>query len=119
MFTGKVPSRNRRSSVYNAARGSRRTLEAPARVPSLAGRRWHRSCAGAATMLILRLAAMLALQQQPALAADSTYETPGLAALVARAASANAAPPSDLTGYRARIETELSFVRLEPDGRET
>src|SRR5690606_9464048 len=42
-----------------------------------------------------------------------------LAALVGRAADANAAPPASLAGYRARIETELSFVRLEPDGRET
>ncbi|HEX6132810.1 MAG TPA: hypothetical protein VFZ24_02430 [Longimicrobiales bacterium] len=71
-------------------------------------------------MLILRLAAVLALQQQPLVQAqDSVYQTPGLAALVGRAAAANAAPPPGLEGYRARIETELSFVRLEPDGRET
>ena len=71
-------------------------------------------------MLILRIAAMLALQQQPALQTpDSVYETPALAALVGRAAAENARPPADLSGYRARIETELSFVQLEPDGRET
>jgi len=77
----------------------------------------HSSRALPAAMLILVLAALLAFQQQPA--RDSVYESPGLAALVARAAAANAAPPADLAGYRARIETELAFVRLEPDGRET
>jgi hypothetical protein len=71
-------------------------------------------------MLILKIAAMLAFQQQPALQTpDSVYETPALAALVGRAAAENALPPRDLSGYRARIETELSFVQLEPDGRET
>ena len=71
-------------------------------------------------MLIIHLAAMLAIQQQPVpQPADSVYETAGLATLVGRAASANAVPPQDLSGYRARIETELSFVQLEPDGRET
>ncbi|HEX2167078.1 MAG TPA: hypothetical protein VHG09_07525 [Longimicrobiales bacterium] len=71
-------------------------------------------------MLILEVVAMLALQQQPVLPpVDSVYETPALEALVGRAADANARPPAGLEGYRARIETELSFVRLEPDGRET
>jgi hypothetical protein len=70
-------------------------------------------------MLMLQIAALIALQQPVQLPADSVYATPGVAALVGRAAAANAAPPADLTGYRARIETELSFVRLEPDGRET
>ncbi|MGH7466019.1 MAG: hypothetical protein ACREK1_12635, partial [Longimicrobiales bacterium] len=60
-------------------------------------------------MLIFEIAAMLALQQQPMPPqADSVYETPALASLVGRAAAANAVPPLDLTGYRARIETELS-----------
>ena len=71
-------------------------------------------------MLIIELAAMLALQQQVLpQPVDTVYETPALAALVGRAAAANALPPQDLSGYRARIETELSFVQLEPDGRET
>ncbi|HEX6309414.1 MAG TPA: hypothetical protein VFZ69_14555 [Longimicrobiales bacterium] len=69
-------------------------------------------------MLILKIAAVLALQV-PVQAQDSVYETPALAALVGRVAAANAAAPPGLEGYRARIETELSFVRLEPDGRET
>jgi hypothetical protein len=69
-------------------------------------------------MLILRLAALIALQQ-PTVPQDSVYATPALASLVSRAAAANAAPPAGLSGYRARIETELSFVRTEPDGRET
>lgn len=71
-------------------------------------------------MLMMTVLAALALQQQPLqLPVDSIYETPALAALVGRAAAENARPPADLTGYRARIETELSFVQLEPDGRET
>jgi hypothetical protein len=71
-------------------------------------------------MLIINIVAALALQQQPMpQMADSVYESPALASLVGRAAAANALPPTDLSGYRARIETELSFVQLEPDGRET
>jgi hypothetical protein len=63
-------------------------------------------------------ALMLAAPQQVPLRADSVYETPALAALVSRVAEANASPPPGLQGYKARIETELSFARTEPDGRE-
>ena len=71
-------------------------------------------------MLILTFAAMLAMQQQTVpQRPDSIYESPALEALVRRTAEANALPPAGLNGYRARIETELSFVQLEPDGRET
>jgi hypothetical protein len=69
-------------------------------------------------MLIFKFAALLALQQVPQVQ-DSVYSSPAVASLVGRAAAANAAPPPGLSGYTARIETELSFVRTEPDGRET
>ena len=71
-----------------------------------------------APLMKLSLFLMLALQQQAQLPPDSVYATPALEALVTRAAAANATPPPGLTGYRARIETELSFSRTEPDGRE-
>jgi hypothetical protein len=73
-------------------------------------------------MLTKPLILALALQQQPVAAPtfrDSIYESPGLAALVDRAAELNARVPAGLESYRARVETELSFVRSEPDGRET
>jgi hypothetical protein len=61
----------------------------------------------------------LALQQQPgAPVTDSIYETAALREFVGRAAAANALPPGGLENYYARIETELAFVRAEPDGRE-
>lgn len=68
------------------------------------------------------MAALLVVQQQPAaapLSRDSIYDSPGLATLVDRAAELNARIPVGLESYRARVETELSFVRAEPDGRET
>jgi hypothetical protein len=73
-------------------------------------------------MLTKALVLMIAMQQQPAASPvprDSIYESPGLAALVTRAAELNARVPAGLESYRARVETELSFVRSEPDGRET
>lgn len=70
------------------------------------------------TKLTLALALVAQQQGAPPPAADTVYETPALEALVARAAEANASPPADLTGYRARIETELSFVQVEADGEE-
>jgi len=70
-------------------------------------------------MINLAMALMVAQQQPQRPAADSVYATPALATLVGRAAAANAAPPPGLSGYGARIETELSFVRTETDGRET
>jgi hypothetical protein len=73
-------------------------------------------------MTSLALAVLLAAQQLPAQSpgpSDSIYETPALEALVARVAEANRIPPADLRSYRARVETELSVVRVESDGRET
>jgi hypothetical protein len=65
---------------------------------------------------------LLLAVQQPAAAQmlrDSIYETPALASVVERAAALNARVPAGLESYRARVETELSYVRAEPGGRET
>jgi hypothetical protein len=73
-------------------------------------------------MMKVTIAMLVALQQQPATAQqprDDIYETAALAAIVTRAAELNARVPAGLESYRARVETELSFVRAEPDGRET
>jgi hypothetical protein len=73
-------------------------------------------------MLKFALALVITAQQQPAAplpAGDTIYTSPALAALVNRAAQLNAQVPAGLESYRARVETELSFVRAEPDGRET
>jgi hypothetical protein len=59
-------------------------------------------------------------QPAPAQTADPpVYSSPAVEALVERAAAANRAVPAGLQSYLARVETELSFVRAEPDGRET
>jgi hypothetical protein len=75
-------------------------------------------------MMKLTIALLVVAQQQPLPATapqlrDTIYETPALADLVDRAAALNARVPQGLESYRARVETELSFVRAEPDGRET
>jgi hypothetical protein len=75
-------------------------------------------------MMKLTIALLFVAQQQPLPATapqlrDTIYETPALADLVDRAAALNARVPQGLESYRARVETELSFVRAEPDGRET
>jgi hypothetical protein len=73
-------------------------------------------------MTTMTFALLLAVQQQPAMPVmprDSIYETPALAAVVDRAAELNARVPAGLDSYRARVETELSYVRAEPGGRET
>lgn len=73
-------------------------------------------------MKMMTFALMLVAQQQPAVlrsSAPSIYESSAVEALVERAASANRSVPAGLRSYRARVETELSFVRAEPDGRET
>jgi hypothetical protein len=75
-----------------------------------------------AAMINLALALLLVAQQQPAAAptrADSIYSSAALAEIVDRAAALNAQVPAGLESYRARVETELAFVRAEPDGRET
>ncbi|MEO5510503.1 MAG: hypothetical protein ABIV28_02535 [Longimicrobiales bacterium] len=71
-------------------------------------------------MITIVLAAALGLsQQQPALVPDSVYSSPALRAVVERAALRNAAPPPSLRSFKARAETELSFVQSQSDGRET
>jgi hypothetical protein len=73
-------------------------------------------------MTTITMALLLAVQQQPAAVQtlqDSIYETPALAEVVERAAQLNARVPAGLESYRARVETELSYVRAEPEGRET
>lgn len=73
-------------------------------------------------MMKLTLLMLIAAQQQPAAVrqmGDTIYETPALAEIVERAAALNMHAPAGLESYRARVETELSFVRSEPDGRET
>src|SRR5687767_4131189 len=65
-------------------------------------------------------AAVLSLAQQtPVRPPDSVYASPRVRAVVEGAAARNAAPPAALRGYRARVETELSFVQSQADGRET
>src|SRR5262245_23382743 len=73
--------------------------------------------------MITLIAAVLALApQQPAFSpgpSDSVYASPAVEALVSRVAEANRNVPGDLRSYSARVETELSVVRVESDGRET
>ena len=59
---------------------------------------------------------MLALLLQ--LQADSVYATAALRDFVARAALANRAPPAELSGYSARVESELALVLRDSLGRE-
>lgn len=71
-------------------------------------------------VLPLVLVTAFALAQQPVPAgADSVYASARVRAVVAAAAARNAAPPASLRSYRARVETELSFVQSQSDGRET
>lgn len=65
-------------------------------------------------MLIFALAALLAVRSDT----DSVYATPAVRQAVERSAAANAAPPPELRGYRARVETELSFLVRDTLGRE-
>ena len=51
-------------------------------------------------------------------APDDKYSTPVLRDFVALAASGNHEPPPALRGYRARVQTELSFVLRDTLGRE-
>ena len=59
------------------------------------------------------LALLLQLQ-----AADSVYATAALREFVARAAIANRAPPVELSGYTAHVESELALVLRDSLGRE-
>ena len=49
---------------------------------------------------------------------DSTYTSPALRALVARASARNAVVPRGLESYRVGIESELSILLRRPDGTE-
>lgn len=62
------------------------------------------------TLTALLLAALLQ--------SDSVYVTPALRDFLGRAALANRAPPSQLLGYTARLESELAFVLRDSLGRE-
>ena len=62
---------------------------------------------------MLVLALLLQIQ-----AADSTYSTPALRDFISRAAVQNRAPPPSLTGYSAKVETELAFILRDSLGRE-
>ncbi len=48
----------------------------------------------------------------------SDYATPGLREFVARAAEANRLLPELLESYRSGVESEISLIQAEPDGRE-
>ena len=63
-------------------------------------------------MLPLLLAAVV-------LTGDSTYSSPALRALVARAASQNRTVPAALRSYEARVESEIAVMTHRPDGGET
>ena len=65
-------------------------------------------------MLSILLVAGLALAQQQ----DSTYSSERVRTIVAGAAARNSSPPAGLQSYSARVETELSFVQAQADGRE-
>lgn len=60
---------------------------------------------------MIGILALLALQQAVDTAA---YASPALRTLVARAESANAAPPAGLLAYTARYESEVAMVKLLP-----
>lgn len=64
------------------------------------------------------LGTLLVLQLAAATPSPPTYSTPALEVFIAAAAAANRAPPSDLLGYRARIESELSLLVRDTLGRE-
>ncbi len=61
---------------------------------------------------------LLALLFQVA-AADSVYATPALRDFITRAAVGNRAPPPDLAGYTAAVETELALILRDSLGRES
>ncbi|HEY6089309.1 MAG TPA: hypothetical protein VD771_05925 [Gemmatimonadaceae bacterium] len=60
----------------------------------------------------------LVLFAQLTAVADPVYSSERLRDLVARAAVANHAPPPELRGYRARVETEFSILLRDTLGRE-
>ena len=67
-------------------------------------------------MLTLLLAAQLAVATSST--GDSVYASRALRDFVARASAGNHEPPASLLAYRARVQTELSFVLHDTLGRE-
>jgi hypothetical protein len=61
---------------------------------------------------------ILCAQLAAATPVDSTYASPALRDLVARAAAENRLPPAALKAYKSRIETELSLLIRDTLGRE-
>src|SRR3954468_5717947 len=66
-------------------------------------------------MLNLLLCAQLVGAAVPV---DSTYASPALRALIARAVVENRRPPEDFRSYTSRIESELSLLIRDTLGRE-
>jgi hypothetical protein len=64
------------------------------------------------------LGTLLLLQLAAATPRPPTYSSPALEAFIAAAAVANRAPPPDLLGYGARVESELSLLVRDTLGRE-
>jgi hypothetical protein len=64
------------------------------------------------------VAAALTWAAGPDSSQDSTYASPALRALVARASARNAVVPRGLDSYRVSIESELSILLRRPDGTE-
>ena len=58
------------------------------------------------------------LLAQLALASDKVYSSNAVRGLVERAVVANHAPPPELSGYRAHVESELSLLMRDSLGRE-
>lgn len=58
------------------------------------------------------------LLQAGSQAADSTYSSPALRAMIAGAADSNRYPPLELRGYRSRVETEVALIIRDSLGRE-
>lgn len=58
------------------------------------------------------------LLAQLAVARDTVYASAAVRGLVTRAVVANHAPPPELTGYRAHVESELSLLMRDSLGRE-
>lgn len=62
---------------------------------------------------MLLLALLLQIQ-----APDSAYATPALREFIGRAAAGNRAPPAELAGYAAKVESEIALILRDSLGRE-
>ncbi len=65
-------------------------------------------------MIALTLLLQLAASTEP----DSRYTAPALRDFVVRAAAVNQAPPPQLQGYTARLESELALIMRDTLGRD-